>query len=64
MEPIFFADTIDEFLVEYVQPEVDRLKQLQNDVLALSQMRTFERRPFAILPVGASPETKTGNTRK
>lgn len=48
MEPIFFPDTIDEFLFEYLEPELKVLHDLRDSAVRLGGTKHFGLRPFRI----------------
>uniref|UniRef100_A0A914V1A8 beta-N-acetylhexosaminidase n=1 Tax=Plectus sambesii TaxID=2011161 RepID=A0A914V1A8_9BILA len=48
MEPIFFADTIDEFLFEYLEPGLKELHVLREGAIRLGATKYFGLRPFKI----------------
>jgi hypothetical protein len=48
MEPLFFPDTIDEFLFEYLEPGLKQLHDLRDGAIRLGAKKNFALRPFRI----------------
>ncbi len=49
MAAIFYPDMIDEWMFEYVEPDMDRLKEMESAVRRIGMKKEFQTRPFKIL---------------
>jgi len=49
LSKVFEDDTVDEFLMEYLEPEIEQLQTIFNNAKRIAQIRTFPVRPFPIV---------------
>src|SRR4051812_40827044 len=57
MAPIFFDDTIDEFIFEYIEPHLVKLLEMRDGLNRLMQMRVFPVKPIVIQNRVEAPPT-------
>lgn len=48
MDKVFFPDTVDEFILEYVEPDLDKLRDMIAAAKKIVTIKTFPLRPFVI----------------